>query len=268
MIHRLFLLLALIVVLPTRAADVAFSHDAWNALLKQHVQWNTAGTATNTRYAGFQRDRAQLKRYLGALSAVPKADFERWDTRSQRAFLINAYNAYTVELVLTQYPNLKSIRDLGGLITSAWRKRFFQLLGAERHLDDIEHGLLRGAANFDEPRIHFAVNCASVGCPALRPEAFRGADLDAQLEDQTRRFLSDRTRNYVDHDEQVIYLSSIFDWYGSDFAKGYRGADRLEIFLMGYAAALGFSAADAKAVQAGEYEIEFLDYDWSLNDAK
>jgi Protein of unknown function, DUF547 len=250
------------------AKDAEFSHDAWDVLLKEHVHWNAPGTATTANYAGFQRDHDQLKKYLAALAAVPKKQFDTWDTPAQRAFLINAYNAYTVELILSAYPDIASIRDLGGLITSAWKKRFFRLLDQERHLDDVEHGLLRGAPGFDEPRIHFAVNCASVGCPALRPEAFQGAKLDAQLEDQTRRFLSDRSRNRLDRSENVLYLSSIFDWYGDDFAKGYRGADRLEVFLSGYAAALGLSGAEVKALQAREYEIDFLDYDWSLNDAK
>ncbi len=270
MIRRLsrVLVLMLICAMPALAADPTFSHDAWNALLKQHVQWNATGTATKTDYAAFKRNRTALKIYLDTLSAVPKARFDQWDSASQRAFLINVYNAYTVELILTEYPDVESIRDLGGLITSAWKKRFVPLFGAQRHLDEIEHGLLRGAENFDEPRIHFALNCASVGCPALRPEAYLGADLEAQLDDQTRRFLSDRTRNRIDRARQVLQLSKIFDWYGGDFAKGYGGADRLETFLLRYAAMLGISALDAPAIQAGEYEIEFLEYDWSLNDAK
>jgi hypothetical protein len=260
----LILMLLSMAALPARAA---FSHEAWNTLLMRHVHWNGEGTASSTDYVGLRRDHAEFRKYLAALSALPKAEFDSWDTPSQRAFLINAYNAYTVELILSAYPDIESIRDLGGLITSAWKKRFFRLLGAERHLDDVEHGLLRGAKNFDEPRIHFAVNCASVGCPALRPEAYRGADLETQLEDQTRRFLSDRTRNRVARDEKVLYLSRIFDWYGEDFAKGNAGTGRLETFLIRYAAALGVSAAETQAIQAGAYEIEFLDYDWSLNDS-
>lgn len=271
---RLMLLMIFCVVTPARGAsgvatqDAGFSHNAWDVLLKEHVHWNVPGTATSTSYAGFQRDHARLTDYLASLSAVPKKTFDAWDVPTQRAFLINAYNAYTIELILSAYPDIESIRDLGGLITSAWKRRFFRLLDQERHLDDVEHGLLRAAPGFDEPRIHFAVNCASVGCPALRPEAYQGAKLDAQLEDQTQRFLSDRTRNRFDRGENVLYLSSIFDWYGDDFAEGYRGVDRLEAFLSGYAAALGLSGAEAKALRAGEYEIDFLDYDWSLNDAK
>lgn len=274
MMTRLSMALILCCLLPTigatgSAANLApFSHDAWDALLKKHVRWNATGTASSTSYAGFQRDHSHLKRYLAVLSAVPKKSFDTWDAPTQRVFLINAYNAYTVELILSAYPGIESIRELGGLITSPWKQRFFRLLGQERHLDDIEHGLLRGAPGFDEPRIHFAVNCASIGCPALRPEAFGAATLDAQLEDQTRRFLSDRVRNRLDRSENVLYLSSIFDWYGGDFSKGYRGADRLEVFLSRYWQALGLSQAEAKALQAGQYEIEFLDYDWSLNDAR
>lgn len=111
------------------------------------------------------------------------------------AFLINAYNAATVALILTRYPELDSIKELGSLLRSPWKRRFVDLLGARRSLDDIEHELLREAPDFAEPRIHFAVNCASLGCPALRPEAYEAERLEAQLADQTRRFLRDRSRN-------------------------------------------------------------------------
>lgn len=111
------------------------------------------------------------------------------------AFLINAYNAYTVEWILTRYPNLKSIKDLGSFLQSPWQKKFFSLLGEERHLDWIEHEQLPPL--YSDPRVHAAVNCASIGRPALRNEAFTATRLEAQLEDGMQRFLADRTRNRV-----------------------------------------------------------------------
>ena len=125
------------------------------------------------------------------MSAVPPAEFERWSREQQMAFLVNAYNAFTVELILTRWPDLKSIKDLGSLLQSPWKKKFFVLLGEERHLDWIEHEQLR--PRYQDPRVHAAVNCASIGCPALRPEAFVAPRLDAQFDDGMQRFMSDRT---------------------------------------------------------------------------
>lgn len=234
-------------------------------MLAQHVQWNAAGTATTVDYDRMLSERGSLKAYLTELSSVSRAEFDGWPQAQRRAFLINAYNAWTVELILTRYPKLESIRDLGSLFSSPWKQSFFTLLGEKQSLDGIEHGLLRGAADFDEPRIHFAVNCASIGCPALRPEAYRADILDAQLEDQTRRFLSDRTRNRFDAHGATLYLSRIFDWYAEDFERPYRGGASVGAFAARYAEQLGIDAATAQHLAAGEIDIEFLDYDWSLN---
>ncbi|MDQ3617297.1 MAG: DUF547 domain-containing protein [Pseudomonadota bacterium] len=265
-LHRLLLMgVLLLAALPARAAFDQ-DHAAWNALLAPHVSWNAAGTTTQVDYAGFARDRARLDAYVKTLGAVPRADYERWSWPQRQAFLINAYNAATVQLVLTRYPKLDSIKEIGGLLSSPWKRRFVPLLGQTRSLDDIEHGLLRGAPEYRDPRIHFAVNCASLGCPALRPEAFTAAQLDAQLRDQTRRFVRDRSRNRVraamTGGRVTLELSSIFDWYGGDFAR----AGGVAGFVAGYADAIGASPAQAAALRAGKVELRFLDYDWSLND--
>jgi hypothetical protein len=196
---------------------------------------------------------------------VPRAEFDAWPKAERTAFLVNAYNAWTVELILTAWPDLASIKDLGSLLRSPWKRRFFDLLGEERHLDDVEHGLLRGAPDFDEPRIHFAVNCASIGCPALRPEAFTADALEAQLEDQTRRFLADRTRNRWDGSEGRLYLSPIFDWYGGDFEKPWRGAASVQAFAARYREALGLDDAAVALLAAGGARVAWTDYDWALN---
>ncbi|MGH8630760.1 MAG: DUF547 domain-containing protein, partial [Burkholderiales bacterium] len=155
---------------PAQSFDHA--HSIWNGLLQRNVVLVAQGNSSQVHYAGFARDHTQLKAYLATLSAVASSDFDRW-TRPQRlAFLINAYNAFTVELVLTRYPELKSIRELGSVFESPWKKEFAPLLGRTRSLDDIEHGMIRTPGAFDDPRIHAAVNCASVGCPMLRNEAF------------------------------------------------------------------------------------------------
>lgn len=179
-------------------AQAAGLHDEWDGLLKQHVVSLPGGHATAVDYQGMARDKARLKAYLARLAQVQRAEFDRWPTATQLAFLINAYNAGTVDLVLSGYPTISSIKDLGSLFSSPWKKRFLPLLGKERTLDEIEHELIRGSGRYRDPRVHFAVNCASIGCPALRGEVYDSARLDAQLEDQARRFLSDRSRNRLE----------------------------------------------------------------------
>lgn len=241
------------------------SHSPWNELLKQHVKWNAAGTATSVDYAGFSKDRARLNNYLKTLSSVSRQEYAKWSWIDQQAFLINAYNAYTVELVLTRYPNLTSIKDIGGVFSSPWKQSFFSLLGEKRSLDDVEHTLLRGDKRYKEPRIHFAVNCASIGCPALRDEAYTGAKLGVQLEDQTIRFLSDRSRNRFNLKTGQYSISKIFDWYGEDFEKHAGG---VTAFLLRYTDKTDLSQADLAYIQKNRFKITYFAYDWALNKSR
>ncbi len=264
LIARAALCILALVAAPALAA-FDHGHPVWDALLKKHVVWVDKGTASRVDYAGFQRDRAELKRYLDALSSVPQAEFDAWPRAQRLAFLINAYNAFTVELILTGYPGKKSIKDYGSLIRSPWKKSFFTLLGRERSLDDVEHGMIRAPGAYDEPRIHMAVVCASVGCPALRDEAFAAPRLDAQLEDGVARFLSDRSRNRYNAADGVLEVSSIFDWYGGDFAKG-RDYASVKQFLGRHADRLADAAADRERIRGAQAGLRFLPYDWNLND--
>jgi len=241
------------------------SHAAWTTLLAAHVRWNAAGTASTVDYAGFGRDRAALDAYRTTLAGVTKDELDAWPEADRLAFLVNAYNAHTIALVLTRYPDLASIKDLGGWITSPWRQKFFELLGESRSLDDVEHRMIRAGVGAREPRVHFALNCASVGCPALRPEAYRGDALDAQLADQTRRFLSDRSRNRWDAAAARLGVSKIFDWYGEDFV---RAAGSVAKYLAPHAALLSDDTGARAKIEAGAVPVVFLDYDWALNDAK
>lgn len=246
----------------------AFDHDhaAWTALLRRHVVLLRGGQASQVRYAGFAAERPALQATLDALSGLPRADFDRLDAARQQAFLINAYNAFTVALILTRYPDLKSIKDLGSLWASPWKPRWIALLGGKVSLDDIEHAMLRAPGRYDEPRVHFAVNCASVGCPMLREEAYVGARLDAQLDEQAARFMADRTRNRWNARRGRLELSKIFDWYGEDFRAGHRGIASLEGFAAAHADRLADDPADRARLRARQFDIGFLDYDWSLND--
>lgn len=276
MIGRL-LAIAMLAAAPPGAAVASFdhSHARWSALLARHVAVLDGGRASQVRYAGFARDRGELKAYLDALSGVSEAEFARWSKPEQIAFLINAYNAFTVEKILTRYPDLKSIRDFGKVFGNPFKDRFFRLLGRAASLDDIEHGRLRAQGVYDEPRVHFAVNCASIGCPMLREEAYVAARLEAQLEEQARRFLADRSRNRFDPQRGVLEVSKIFDWFKEDWTSGYRGFDgrtppigSRERYFARYANLLADAPQDRKLVEDGRAPLEFLEYDWTLNDAR
>jgi Protein of unknown function, DUF547 len=153
---------------PAAAQTFDHSHQAWTALLKKHVVLLGGGKASQARYAGFAGDSSALQAYTDSLSSVSSAAFNAFSKPQQMAFLINAYNAFTVALILTRYPKLASIRDLGSLLSNPWKPKFIKLLGTEMSLDNIEHDTLRAKGRFDDPRVHFAVNCASIGCPMLR----------------------------------------------------------------------------------------------------
>jgi len=272
-------LLIAVLALPgvAQAATLPFErlHDDWDALLKKHVVVISGGKASQIDYAGMAGDRARLKAYLESLARVGEEKFRAWTKAEQMAFLINAYNAFMVEKVLTRYPNIRSIWDFGKLFGNPFKDRFFTLLGRPCSLDRIEHELLRQPGVYDEPRVHFAVNCASVGCPMLREEAYAAERIDAQLEDQARRFLSDRSRNRYDAAKGALEVSKIFDWYKIDWSSGYRGIGSnarpiasLSEYFSRYAKLLASNPAGERLLAEQKIEIRYLDYDWGLNDIK
>ena len=261
-----YLFAFLITLLPVSGfAAFDHSHAQWDALTKKHVVWLPGGYASQVDYKGFQADRQALKGYLGGVSAVSQADYDTWSKAQKLAFLINAYNAFTVELILSEYPQLKSIKDLGSVISSPWKKKFFTLLGKERGLDDIEQGMIRAPGSFDEARIHMALNCASIGCPALRDEAYLAEKLDAQLENAVVRFLSDRSRNRFNAQSGRLEVSKIFDWYAKDFAAR---AGAVETWLSAYADRLTDDPAQQRLIREKKARLAYLDYDWKLNDKR
>ena len=241
-------------------------HSRWDALVKKHVVWINDGVASQVNYRGFQQDQVELQAYLDSLSAVSEATFKSWTKPQQLAFLINAYNAFTVQLILTEYPQLQSIKDLGSFLRSPWKKAFFTLFGAQHHLDYIEHDLIRAPGVYDEPRIHVAVVCASIGCPALHTEAYIADKLDAQLEQGMRRFMADRSRNRYNATTGQLEVSKIFDWYGDDFTQGHGGFNSVASVFARYADLLSDDAQQQARIRNGEVKIIFLDYDWALND--
>ena len=265
MYHLLKISVCLLLLLPLHAkAD--FDHAEWDGLLKEHVTVIDGGIATQLDYSGIEAERVVLKGYLAEAAKVPRSTFESWSIAAQLAFLINVYNASTIDVILEEYPDIDSIRDIGFFLSSAWNQDFASLFGEPVTLDEIEHEIIRGWGRYNEPRIHFAVNCAAIGCPALRAEAFISEKLEMQLEDSTVKFLSDRSRNYFDNGR--MYVSSIFDWYKEDFEKGWDGVDSVAEFLARYAAELELDSATANQLRADDIRIRHLKYDWGLNDTQ
>lgn len=213
-------------------------HSLWNELLQKHVD-NTG----KVDYKGFLKDRDQLKKYLNQLSDHPPQS--NWSRNETMAYYINVYNAYTVELILENYP-VKSIKD----INRPWGRKFFSIGDQKYSLNDIEHNILR---KMNEPRIHFAINCASVSCPKLYNKAFTATKLEAQLDKLTREFINSPENNIS---ENELQLSNIFKWYESDYLVN--GIHSLPQYVSQY--------TDVKINPNAK--VSFLDYNWDLNEKK
>ncbi len=226
-------------------AQKAPSHQQWDKLLKKYV--NHSGLVN---YKGLQKDQAELNAYLKTLSDnVPQ---DNWSEDEKKAFWINAYNAFTVALILKHYP-VKSIKDIAGniyKINTPWDIKFITIGGKKYDLNNIEHSILR--KKFNDPRIHFALVCASISCPRLRNEAYTAARLNAQLEDAGRGFLNDKSKNKVAADKAE--LSKYFSWYKGDFTKNSSLPDYIN----------KYSQTKINA----DTKICSLDYNWNLNEQK
>lgn len=242
------------------------NHNEWDLLLKKHVVLIAGGNASQVNYSDFKNDRLKLKKYLDSLSAIKKAEFSEWSKDKRLAFLINAYNAFTIDLILTKYPGIDSIKDIGGFFSNPWKKKFIYLLGSKIHLDEIEHGIIRKKGAYDEPLIHIALVCAAKGCPALMNEAYAHGKLDSQLEKALKHFLSDRKRNRFNRSKNRLEVSSIFKWYKSDFETGARGYTSVKAFFAKNAGIIADSSEDENKIRSMTIDINYLQYDWALND--
>ena len=225
------------------AAANALDNTLYAELLRRYVEDEAVD------YKAMQRERSKLDRYLKGFEATDPSKLGRDD---RFAFYINAYNAYTLKLVLDHYP-VESIKDIGGWLKSPWKIEFCNIGGELLTLDDIEHDILR--PRFKDARVHFAVNCASKGCPPLRPEPYEGSRLDEQLDDATRSFLNDPRNTRLEGD--ILWVSKIFSWFGEDFDN-----DPADFVLRHAQGDLKTKLKERK----GSVRVKYLDYDWSLND--
>lgn len=229
---------------PTQHGSTPVSHKIWDRLLIEYV--SEEGLVD---YEGLRKDTTILKSYLRLLSQ--NAPDSGWTREEKLAYWINAYNAFTIDLILKHYP-VSSIKDIGSMIqipfiNSPWDIKFIEIAGEKYDLNNLEHNILR--QNWHEPRIHFAINCASFSCPRLRNEAYTAEKLEIQLEEQTMAFINDDFRN--DINPQVAQLSKIFSWFSGDFEKN----GTIQGFINQYA---------IQKITA-ETDISFKPYDWRLN---
>lgn len=215
-------------------------------------------------YAQLQQNREALDRFNGAIAVVDPDTYQAWSEAEQIAFLINAYNSFTLQSIIEQNPLKASIRDIPGV----WKLNRFAIAGEEKTLDNIEHDTLR--VDFNEPRIHAALVCAAMSCPPLRTEPFTGEKLDQQLDQQVKAWLSNPTIGLrIDRQQGRVYLSKIFDWFGDDWKPSFAVKDQFAgndkeravlNFISGY-----LDDTDRDYLQQGNYQISYLDYDWALN---
>lgn len=243
-------------------------HSLWNSILQQNVHMSANKQTSHVDYANIQKTAFQLGDYLKRLSAIDKIEFNQWSKGEQKAFLINAYNAFTIQLILTRYPDIISIKDIGSFFSNPWKKKFFNLLGGPRSLDELEHKILRKEGIYDDPYIHVALVCASISCPALINEAYTAEKIEQQLHNSMLNFLSDKERNRFNSKLKILEVSKIFDWYENDFTKGYRDIYSLNDLFSKYYQALSDNKDIQKKIQSKRIKIDYLEYDWHLNDLK
>ena len=219
------------------------SHEIWDELLQKHI------VDGKVNYKEFAADKVRFDEYLNLLNTHHPND-KNWSKNEQLAYWINAYNAYTVELIVDNYP-VESIKDIKkGLpfLNSVWDIEFIEIEGNTYDLNHIEHEILR--KDFDEPRIHFAIVCASISCPNLWNKAFTADQIDAQLTTQARAFINDKTKNNISPND--AQLSKIFSWFKSDFTKKTTLLDYLNQY------------SDTQI--SPDAKVSYLSYDWGLNE--
>jgi len=230
---------------PSGWSKAAVDHTLYGELLNKYVKDGVVD------YQGFKHQEAKLDEYLRVLENTKVSELSRDE---QFAFYVNAYNAWTINLILSAYPGIDSIKDLGNIFKSPWEKEIVRINGKVLTLDAVEHEILR--AQFKDPRVHFAINCASKSCPPLISEPYRGGTLDRQLDDATRAFINDPKSNYLKGNK--LYVSKIFKWFSEDFNN------EVVAFFLKYAE--GNFRKELEA-QEDKLRIVYLSYDWSLNGA-
>jgi hypothetical protein len=269
MIYHRFLLLTFIIFCSSSA--YAFDHDYSNygEVLQTYVKDGLVN------YGALQKNRKGIDQFVKEIGDVTKNEYENWARDQQLAFWINTYNGWFLKIVIDHYP-IRGGRLLGVFypensvqrIPGIWDDIKTRTAGREVSLNDIEHKILRPI--FKEARIHFAIVCASIGCPALRSEPFRVSSLQRQLEDATRDFVNNPTKVRWNADEKKLELSKIFDWFSGDFAS-FADESWLKLYSKKQGGPVAFvskylPAAIVETLKKGKVKVDYLDYDWHLNE--
>jgi len=245
---------AMLVGTTNAQAPATSLHAEWDILLQKHV------TDGQVDYGGMKKDLQILDSYLALLGKTKASSLPK---NGQLAYWINAYNAFTMKLILNHYP-LKSIRD----IKKPWKQKSWKAGGKTLSLNDIEHEILR--KEFKEPRIHFAIVCASIGCPDLWNRAYTGKTIRKELDNATRHFMESSKhvktsveRRFLRKKENILHVSRIFNWFTKDFTAG--GKRSVPDFVAKYASDEVKEVIDSAG---GKLSIKYLKYDWGLNEKK
>lgn len=234
------------------------NHITFDLVLKKYVK--PVGNTTQVDYVLLKKNINELVEYLTELEIVTKSEFKKWTKDQQFAYWVNVYNAYTLKIIVDNYP-VKSIRDIGGPINTTWKKKFIPVLGKKRSLDEVEHKILR--RQFKEPRVHFAVNCASISCPSLKTEPYTAEKLEAQLTEQTKLYINDSANNKytINGDKLGLEISEIFKWFKEDFeSDGGPGA-----FVLKW---LDISPETKAMINSSKISVKHIKYNWDLNESK
>jgi len=231
------------------------SHQLFTDVLSKYV------IKSKVDYKGLKADPAKLDQYISQLSAVSGEDLTKWSKEEKLAYWINAYNAFTLKVIIDHYP-VKSIKKIKG--GKVWDKVKFKAGGQELTLNDIEHKRLR--AELKEPLIHFAINCASIGCPILSSEAYKTANLYEHMESSAKALLKNREQFRIDYQSKTIHFSKIFKWFGEDFNKynhvtTYKKHNGIVSFAVKY-----LPKARGNFIKNNKLDVKFLHYDWNLNE--
>lgn len=249
------------------------SHSIFDSLLKKNVKNG------KINYKGFISSGDRFDFYLKQLASVSGDDFSSWTRNEKLAYWINAYNAFTIKAVIDNYPierNLdisaviypkNSIRQIDGV----WDELKFSAAGKEVTLNEIEHEILR--KEFNEPRIHTAIVCASIGCPDLMHDAYKANKIDQQLESSSSAFVNNPDKGVrVDMKKKEVHLSKIFNWFGMDFVGKYgtdeffRGRDNKQRGVLNFVRMHINSEEKKEFLESNDFSISYIDYDWSLNE--
>jgi len=248
-------------------------HSTYDELLKSNVDNG------KINYKGFVDSRDDFDNYLQSLGNITEQGYENWSEKQKLAFWINAYNAFTIKAIIDNYPIKRSFTFIGIFyaprnsilqIPGVWKRLKFKAVGKDVTLDQIEHEILR--VQFEEPRIHAAINCASIGCPDLMEGAYTADRLDTQLDDASVSFVNNPDKGVrISPDGKTVWVSKIFKWFGEDFYQSYNSENfskrkRRDNGSLGFIVTYMQDEEAKTIIQGNDFKLKHLYYDWSLNE--